>query len=140
MPRSFLSCRAIRSDSIQRRTTMPVIKVTDMAYGKLRSPDLDAQEEFLTHFGMVRADRTKHALYMRGTDPAHHLHVTEQGDPGLSGSRITPQAKRICTRWRGCPGPRVSRTSTSPAGASAFASRNPTAIRSRWCGASSSFP
>ena len=33
---------------------MPVIKVTDMAYGKLRSPDLDAQEEFLTHFGMVR--------------------------------------------------------------------------------------
>src|SRR5262245_17619094 len=47
----------------QRRTTMSVIKVTDMAYGKLRSPDLDAQEEFLTHFGMVRADRTKNALY-----------------------------------------------------------------------------
>jgi len=64
---------------------MSVIKVTDMAYGKLRSPDLDAQEEFLTHFGMVRADRTKHALYMRGTDPAHHIHVTEQGDPGFIG-------------------------------------------------------
>jgi hypothetical protein len=64
---------------------MPVIKVTDMAYGKLRSPDLDAQEEFLTHFGMVRADRTKHALYMRGTDPTHHIHVTEKGDPGFIG-------------------------------------------------------
>ena len=64
---------------------MPVIKVTDMAYGKLRSPDLDAQEEFLTHFGMVRADRTKNALYMRGTDPAHHIHVTEKGDPGFIG-------------------------------------------------------
>jgi len=64
---------------------MPVIKVTDMAYGKLRSPDLDVQEEFLTHFGMVRADRTKNALYMRGTDPAHHIHVTEQGDPGFIG-------------------------------------------------------
>ena len=64
---------------------MPVIKVTDMAYGKLRSPDLDAQEEFLTHFGMVRADRTKNALYMRGTDPAHHVHVTEKGDPGFIG-------------------------------------------------------
>jgi catechol 2,3-dioxygenase-like lactoylglutathione lyase family enzyme len=64
---------------------MPVIKVTDMAYGKLRSPDLDAQEEFLTHFGMVRADRTQHALYMRGTDPAHHIHVTEKGDPGFIG-------------------------------------------------------
>ena len=64
---------------------MPVIKVTDMAYGKLRSPDLDAQEEFLTHFGMVRADRTKNALYMRGTDPAHHIHVTEKGEPGFIG-------------------------------------------------------
>jgi len=64
---------------------MPVIKVTDMAYGKLRSPDLDAQEEFLTHFGMVRADRTKNALYMRGTDPTHHIHVTEKGDPGFIG-------------------------------------------------------
>jgi catechol 2,3-dioxygenase-like lactoylglutathione lyase family enzyme len=64
---------------------MPVIKVTDMAYGKLRSPDLDAQEEFLTHFGMVRADRTQHALYMRGTDPTHHIHVTEKGDPGFIG-------------------------------------------------------
>ena len=64
---------------------MPVIKVTDMAYGKLRSPDLDAQEEFLTHFGMVKVDRTKNALYMRGTDPAHHIHVTEQGEPGFIG-------------------------------------------------------
>src|SRR2546425_4300595 len=89
-PRERQAClpRAVRedrSDSMQRRTTMPVIKVTDMAYGKLRSPDLDAQEEFLTHFGMVRADRTKNALYMRGTDPAHHLHVTEKGDPGFVG-------------------------------------------------------
>src|ERR1043165_10271891 len=64
---------------------MPVIKVTDMAYGKLRSPDLDAQEEFLAHFGIVLADRTKNALYMRGTDPAHHIHVTEKGDPGFIG-------------------------------------------------------
>src|SRR4029434_9896365 len=53
-PGSFTQCRAMRSHRIQRRTTMSVIKVMDMAYGKLRSPDLDAQEEFLTHFGMVR--------------------------------------------------------------------------------------
>src|SRR2546430_15080013 len=47
---------------------MPVMKAFDLAYGRLRSPDLDKQEEFLTDFGMVRADRTKNALYMRGTD------------------------------------------------------------------------
>lgn len=64
---------------------MALIKVTDLAYGRLRAPDLDLAEEFLTHFGMVKAERTKNALYMRGTDAAHHLHVTEQGDPGFVG-------------------------------------------------------
>lgn len=64
---------------------MAVIKVRDIAYGRLRAPDLDAMEEFLTNFGMVRAERTKKALYMRGTDPAHHIHVTEKGDPAFVG-------------------------------------------------------
>src|SRR5258705_5234656 len=64
---------------------MPVIKVRDLAYGRLRSPDLDAAEEFLTHFGMIRAARTPTALYMRGTDAHHHLHVTEKGDPAFVG-------------------------------------------------------
>jgi catechol 2,3-dioxygenase-like lactoylglutathione lyase family enzyme len=64
---------------------MPVIKVTDLAYGRLRAPDLDKEEEFLTAFGMVRADRTPTALYMRGTDPPHHIHVTELGDPKYVG-------------------------------------------------------
>ena len=38
---------------------MPVVKVKDIAWGRLRSPDLDKQEEFLLDFGMVRAARTK---------------------------------------------------------------------------------
>ncbi len=58
---------------------MPVIKVTDIAYGRLQSPSLDEAEEFLTNFGMVRSERTADRLYMRGTDPAHHLHVTHLG-------------------------------------------------------------
>ena len=62
---------------------MPGIKVRDLAYGRLRAPDLDAQEEFLTAFGMVRAARTPTALYMRGTDPQLHIHVTELGDPAF---------------------------------------------------------
>jgi catechol 2,3-dioxygenase-like lactoylglutathione lyase family enzyme len=64
---------------------MPAIKVTDLAYGRLRAPDLDVMEKFLTDFGMVRSARTSRALYMRGTDPAHHLHVTELGQPAFVG-------------------------------------------------------
>ena len=62
---------------------MPSIKVEDLAYVRLRAPDLDVMEEFLTHFGLIRAARTPSALYMRGTDPTHHLHVTEKGEPGF---------------------------------------------------------
>jgi catechol 2,3-dioxygenase-like lactoylglutathione lyase family enzyme len=58
---------------------VPVIKVTDLAYGRLQSPDLDEAEEFLTAFGLVRTARTRDALYMRGTDPPHHVHVTHLG-------------------------------------------------------------
>jgi catechol 2,3-dioxygenase-like lactoylglutathione lyase family enzyme len=81
--------------------TMALIKVTDLAYGRLRAPDLDVAEEFLTHFGMVKAERTNKALYMRGTDPAHHIHVTEKGDPGFVGLAYyaaTPDdLKRVAT-------------------------------------------
>jgi catechol 2,3-dioxygenase-like lactoylglutathione lyase family enzyme len=64
-------------------TAEPIIRVTDIAWGRIRSPDLDVQEEFLTNFGMVRSERTENALYMRGTDSEHHLHITEKGDPGF---------------------------------------------------------
>ena len=60
-------------------------KVTDIAYGRFRAPDLDVAEEFLTRFGLHRTERTDKALYMRGTDPNHHVHVTEKGDPKFLG-------------------------------------------------------
>ena len=59
-----------------------MIKVTDLAYGRLAAPDLGLMEEFLTDFGLVKVDRTKSALYMRATDgDHHHVHVTELGEP-----------------------------------------------------------
>jgi hypothetical protein len=64
---------------------VPVTKVVDIAYARLSAPDIDQQEEFLTHFGLVRAARTPTALYMRGSDPAHHLRITELGEPRFIG-------------------------------------------------------
>ncbi len=62
-----------------------MIKVADVAYGRLQAPDLDRMEAFLTVFGLVRAERTSTALYMRGTDPEHHIHVTKRGEPRFLG-------------------------------------------------------
>jgi catechol 2,3-dioxygenase-like lactoylglutathione lyase family enzyme len=62
-----------------------MIKVEDIAFGRLQSPDLDEAEEFLTNFGMIRAERTNDTLYMRGTDPAPFIHVTHLGDAKFVG-------------------------------------------------------
>ena len=40
-------------------------------------------ETFLGEFGMIRAERTGEALYMRGTDDDAFLHVTHRGEPGF---------------------------------------------------------
>jgi catechol 2,3-dioxygenase-like lactoylglutathione lyase family enzyme len=61
------------------------LKVSDLSYVRLRSPDLDIAEQFLTDFGMVKVERTPGALYMRGTGPSHHIHVTELGPAKVVG-------------------------------------------------------
>jgi catechol 2,3-dioxygenase-like lactoylglutathione lyase family enzyme len=58
---------------------MTGVRVKKYVYGRLQAPSLDKVEEFLTDFGMVRSERTKDRLYMRGTDPEPYLHVTELG-------------------------------------------------------------
>jgi hypothetical protein len=84
---------------------MPVIKVRDLAFGRLRAPDLDAQEEFLTHFGMIRAARTPDALYMRGTGPRHHIHVTHKAaDAAFIGFAYLAASEEDLVRLAKAPG------------------------------------
>lgn len=70
-----------------------MIKVEDIAFGRLQSPDLDQAEEFLVNFGMVRAERTNDTLYMRGTDPAPFIHVTHKGDAKFIGLAFRAQSE-----------------------------------------------
>ena len=58
---------------------MPGFKAADFLWARLRSPDLGQAEEFLVDFGLAKVARTKDKLFMRGTDPVHHIHVTELG-------------------------------------------------------------
>src|ERR1700730_2625678 len=95
---------------------MPGIKVTDIAWGRLRSPDLDAQEEFLTRFGLVRTERTSTALYMRGTDPTHHIHVTEKGDPKFVGFAFYAAGEDDLHRLAKTPGASAVETIDEPGG------------------------
>ena len=63
---------------------MPVIKVTDIAYARLRSPDLDLQAEFMENFGLVRSAKSNNAIYYRGTDPVQRVNyvVSDAQAPG----------------------------------------------------------
>ena len=63
----------------------PIIRIRDIAWIRLQSPNLDLQEDYLTTFGLLRVERTANALYMRGTDPVHHIHITQKGEPAVLG-------------------------------------------------------
>jgi catechol 2,3-dioxygenase-like lactoylglutathione lyase family enzyme len=65
--------------------TDPIIRVIDVAWPRLRAPDLEAMEAFLADFGLTRAGRTPEALYMRGAGPAPFIHVTHQGEAAFLG-------------------------------------------------------
>ena len=65
---------------------MPVVKVSDLAFIRLRAPDLGLAEKFGLDFGMTTVERTPTALYMRGTDPDPFIHVTHLGEPKLLSS------------------------------------------------------
>src|SRR5215469_11494125 len=95
---------------------MAWVKARDIAYGRLRSPDLDVAEEFLTRFGLRRAARTDKALYMRGTDPTHHIHVTEKGDPKFVGLAYHVDSEDDLKRLAKAPGATGIETLDEPGG------------------------
>src|SRR5262247_3306858 len=104
---------------------MPLTKMIDLAYGRLRAPDLDMAEEFLTNFGMVRAERTPTALYMRGTDPAHHIHVTEKGEPGFVGLAYYAASMDDLKRLAKAPGASAVEAIDEPGGGKRVRLREP---------------
>src|SRR5437899_7992334 len=95
---------------------MPANKVSDMAYGRLKATDLDVMEEFLTRFGMARSERTANALYMRGTDPCHHIHVTEKGEPKFLGFAYYAESEDDLERIAKAPGASAIEAIDEPGG------------------------
>ena len=42
-------------------------------------------QEFLDNFGLVQSAKTGNAIYYRATDPVHHIHIVEKGEPKFVG-------------------------------------------------------
>ena len=95
---------------------MPAIKVADFAFPRMEAPDLDEMEEFLTHFGLIRAERTPDALYMRGTDNHHHLHVTQKGGTKFIGFAYHAASEDDLKRLAKLPGASGIETINEPGG------------------------
>jgi catechol 2,3-dioxygenase-like lactoylglutathione lyase family enzyme len=55
------------------------IKVADLAYVRIRLPDLDKAERFLLDFGLIPALREARCRYFRATDAMRYCYVVEEG-------------------------------------------------------------
>ena len=75
----------------------PIIHARDVAFPRFSAPDLDVMERFLVTFGMQCVHRDADALYMRGTDADHHVHVTHGGEPAFLGLAFEAAAEDLDT-------------------------------------------
>ena len=58
----------------------PLCKVVDLAFLRFELTDLEAQKEYLGHFGMQLAHETEDAIYYRGTGTQPYCYVANRGD------------------------------------------------------------
>jgi catechol 2,3-dioxygenase-like lactoylglutathione lyase family enzyme len=63
----------------------PIMKAKEVAYPRLRVPDLDRMEVFLNDFGLTTVEKTSDALFLRAADPDYVVHVVEKGEPAFLG-------------------------------------------------------
>ena len=83
---------------------MVAIKAAEFGFPRMEAPDLDVMEEFLTNFGLVRAERTADALYMRGADGHHHLHAVHKGGTRFIGFAYHAESEDDLKRLAKLPG------------------------------------
>ena len=63
----------------------PIMKAREVAYTRLRVPDLDRMEAFLNDFGLTTVEKNDHALFLRGAGPDYVVHVVEKGEAAFLG-------------------------------------------------------
>ena len=95
---------------------MPIIKIIDIAYVRVRVPDLERAQQFFTDFGLLCSARTPTALYMRGIGPAHHVHVAELGAPKFLGVAFKAASQADLHALSGLPGASAVEPISEPGG------------------------
>jgi hypothetical protein len=61
------------------RTSSPVVKSNSLLFAHFERPSLEAAENYLRDFGLVRAAKTERQLFMRGTGPCPYIYRVTLG-------------------------------------------------------------
>ena len=104
---------------------MATLAVSDLAYVRVRAPDLDRAEAFLTDFGLTRATRTGQSLYMRACDTNHHVFVVEQGQDKFLGLAFNARNRSDLEAAARAPGASSIEPLDEPAGGERVRLRDP---------------
>jgi catechol 2,3-dioxygenase-like lactoylglutathione lyase family enzyme len=68
-------------------------KAIDLAYVVYQAPDLDQMERFMNDFGLLTAEKTNDALFLRGGGAAAAIHITYKGDKKFIGAGFVVRSR-----------------------------------------------
>lgn len=100
-----------------QRHPFPTVKATKLAYLAFELPDLDKAEQFLTDFGLIRAQRDEHSLCLRSMDAAPFCYrVTRAEQAKFKGFGLCVGSKDALQKLALLPGASAIEALTGPGG------------------------
>jgi|SRR6266700_1494689 len=55
------------------------VRVTELAYARVQTPDMDTARRFFADFGLIEAAVTEGRVYLRGVGPARQVLILQRG-------------------------------------------------------------
>lgn len=107
-----------------------MLNIKDINHVVYRHRDLDEVERFMTDFGLVRASRTEHQLYMRGAGSAPYAYVAEQAEsPAFVAVAFAVERAEDLSLARTLPGASAIESLQGPGGGHAVTLHDPAGRR-----------
>jgi len=74
------------------------VRVTELAYARVQTPDMDTARRFFADFGLIEAAVTKDRVYLRGIGPSRQVLILQRGPRKLLSTAFEVESREALER------------------------------------------